>query len=101
MRRTEGEAIGGAGSRSISDPVLAVATRAPLTVRIAIGSLILYRPLPVLEAIALPMPLALEFGTIRGWLRRLGTPEFRIPVSQGPASLGALAKFLGGRRVEG
>ena len=37
-------------------PVLAGDTRAPLAVLIAIGSLILYRPLPVLEAIALSMP---------------------------------------------
>ena len=38
--------------------------------------------------------------TITGRLQRLGTPEFRILVSWGPGSLDALAKLLGGRRVE-
>ncbi len=101
---------------------------APLAVFIAVGSLILYRLLPILEMIALSMLLALVLRTIMRWLQRLGTPawlsvillvagsgafatlfwlvigpnlyrEFRILISQGPGSLDALANFLRGLPV--
>jgi len=101
---------------------------APLAVLVAVGFLILYRLLPILEVIALSMLLALVLRTIMRGLESLGAPtwlavialvagigafaalfwlvvgpnlyrEFRILVSQGPGSLDALANFLRGLPV--